>query len=106
MTSHESSRRTSLETAEKETPFTSTAPSLYGEDIEAQQYALPQRIPTHTCGNKEGAPLEISPSHLSQPPQPGIPNGGFTAWLQVVCGFMMFFNCWYAILIVYYLALR
>ncbi|TKA59217.1 hypothetical protein B0A55_12397, partial [Friedmanniomyces simplex] len=59
-----------------------------------QDHALPHRIPTHTPHDKEGAPLEISPSHLSQPPQPGIPDGGFMAWLQVACGFFMFFNSW------------
>ena len=41
-----------------------------------------------------GAPLKISPSHLSQPSSPGIPDGGVTAWLQVLCGFFLFFNSW------------
>ncbi|GIZ37958.1 hypothetical protein CKM354_000138600 [Cercospora kikuchii] len=54
-----------------------------------------------------GAPLEISPSHLSQPSSPGIPDGGLTAWLQVLCGFFMFFNSWgvissYGVFQVYY----
>lgn len=63
-------------------------------DIEAQDYAYPQRVPTHTADDKEGAPLDISPSHLSQPPHPSIPNGGLTAWLQVLSGFFLFFNSW------------
>ncbi|EMC98162.1 hypothetical protein BAUCODRAFT_137947 [Baudoinia panamericana UAMH 10762] len=59
------SARTSFESREKlqDTPFTSTAPSLYNPaDIEAAQ--------------------------------PGIPDGGFAAWLQVACGFFLFFNSW------------
>lgn len=42
----------------------------------------------------DGSPLEISPSHLSQPPTPYIPNGGLIAWLQVLSGFFLFFNSW------------
>ena len=98
MAAHTLSRRASLESQEK--PYPSGDPSEAG-DLEAQEDQeddnLPRRVPTHvtfTEDGKEGAPLEISPSHLSQPPQLGIPNGGFTAWLQVACGFFMFFNSW------------
>ncbi|WPA97974.1 uncharacterized protein RHO25_002585 [Cercospora beticola] len=54
-----------------------------------------------------GAPLEISPSHLSQPSSPGIPDGGPTAWLQFLCGFFLFSNSWgvissYGVFQVYY----
>ncbi|KAK5114232.1 hypothetical protein LTR85_010297 [Meristemomyces frigidus] len=93
MASHATSRRTSLD-SEKETALTSGPTSEHG-DVEAQEDdILPHRAPTHAAHDKEGAPLEISPSHLSVPAQPGIPNGGFVAWLQVACGFFMFFNSW------------
>lgn len=92
MTSHATSRRTSF-SSEKETQLTSGPQSERG-DIEAQEDSLPHRTPTHGTHDREWAPLEISPSHLSVPAQPGIPNGGFVAWLQVACGFFMFFNSW------------
>lgn len=62
-------RKSSLES--RDTPFTSYAPSIH--DVEKTQ-------------EQDGAPLEISPSHLSQPPHPLIPDGGLTAWLQVLSG--------------------
>ncbi|KAH9824546.1 Major Facilitator Superfamily, partial [Teratosphaeria destructans] len=78
---------------EKETPLTSNNPSIY--DFAAQQEPLEaSRMPTNAGDYEHGAPLEISPSHLSVPAHPGIPNGGFVAWLQVACGFCMFFNSW------------
>ena len=92
MNSHVTSAQTSFD--EKERPFESAEPSDAG-DIEAHADTLPRRTPTNRPRpSGEGAPLDISPSHLSVPPQPDIPNGGFTAWLQVACGFLMFFNSW------------
>lgn len=94
MNSQATSGKTSFE--EKDTPYTSTAPSQCGDDIEAHTGDLQRSLTQRAEQEKgEGAPLDISPSHLSVPPQPGIPNGGFTAWLQVACGFCMFFNSWY-----------
>ncbi|OTA23885.1 hypothetical protein BTJ68_13046 [Hortaea werneckii EXF-2000] len=93
MNSQATSGKTSFE--EKDTPYTSTAPSQCGDDIEAHADDLRQSLTQRAEQEKgDGAPLDISPSHLSVPPQPGIPNGGFTAWLQVACGFCMFFNSW------------
>ncbi|KAI7364892.1 MFS monocarboxylate transporter-like protein [Hortaea werneckii] len=93
MNSQATSGKTSFE--EKDTPYTSTTPSQCGDDIEAHADDLQRSLTQRAEQEKgEGAPLDISPSHLSVPPQPGIPNGGFTAWLQVACGFCMFFNSW------------
>lgn len=61
--------KTSLES--RETPFASQAPSIHNVEKDEE---------------RDGGPLEISPSHLSQPPHPLIPDGGLTAWLQVVAG--------------------
>ncbi|KAK4543411.1 hypothetical protein LTR36_005554 [Oleoguttula mirabilis] len=96
MASHATSRRTSLD-SEKETPYTSGPTSEQGGDVEPHEDDdIVRHIPTHAPHDRDegGAPLEISFSHLSVPAQPGIPNGGFTAWLQVACGFFLFFNSW------------
>ena len=78
---------------EKETPFTSRTPSLH--DLGAEEDNTPHRVPTYaTVHDREGPPLEVILTQLSVAPQPGIPDGGFTAWLQVACGFFMFFNSW------------
>lgn len=42
-----------------------------------------------------GAPLEPSKSRPSINNAAAIPNGGLTAWLQVVGAFFLFFNSWY-----------
>jgi MFS family permease len=72
----------------------SYAPSAIGPEVDVETTEQPvYRVPTHHT-IPDGPTLEISPSQLNQPPQPGIPDGGFTAWVQVVCGFFMFFNSW------------
>ncbi|KAI6891234.1 hypothetical protein KC318_g13913, partial [Hortaea werneckii] len=48
---------------------------------------------------KETPPAEAAPEPNAKPPQPGPPggpppNGGLTAWLQVVGSWMLFFNTW------------
>lgn len=84
-------RRMSIESSKcspQDTPYTSYAPSLH--DIEKQDQDDTQLPHTYELGG----PLAISPSHLSQPATPYIPDGGVTAWVQVLCGFFMFFNSW------------
>jgi hypothetical protein len=39
-------------------------------------------------------PVDAASSPLSRAGSPQDPDGGLTAWLQVVCGFFMFFNSW------------
>ena len=87
----DASTRTSFESHEKQELYGSGAPSEAG-DVEAHDGGLARR--TQTRSTIEGAPLEHTYSHLSVPAQPGIPDGGFTAWLQVTCGFFLFFNSW------------
>ncbi|KAK4495440.1 hypothetical protein PRZ48_013771 [Zasmidium cellare] len=89
------SRRESIEECKDDTPYTSRAHSEH--DIEKQQ----RQGHSHEDNDDalrdyctDGSPLEISPSHLSQPATPFIPNGGLTAWLQVLSGFFLFFNSW------------
>lgn len=89
------SHRESIEESKDDTPYTSRAHSEH--DIEKQQQQrhsnkeLPDALRSYST---DGSPLEISPSHLSQPSTPYIPNGGLTAWLQVLSGFFIFFNSW------------
>lgn len=85
------SRRESIEEIKDYTPNTSRAHSEH--DIEKQQPPEEQHDPLRNYST-DGSPLEISPSHLSQPPTPYIPDGGLTAWLQVISGFFLFFNSW------------
>lgn len=61
-------------------------------------FAPIQQAPTNrtTVEPSDGAPLESAISYQSVPAQPSIPNGGTIAWLQVLAGFFMFFNSWYA----------
>ncbi|PPJ59806.1 hypothetical protein CBER1_04345 [Cercospora berteroae] len=76
------------ESPQADSPAASRTSSL--SDIEKQE-----QLDSHSSQNYDtGAPLRISPSHLSQPSSPGIPDGGLTAWLQVLCGFFLFFNSW------------
>ena len=58
-----------------------------------------QRTPTSRTAvdHPDGAPLESAISYQSVPAQPSIPDGGTVAWLQVLAGFFMFFNSWYAL---------
>lgn len=89
------SRRESFESEKVETPCTSRAQSQSQANIDLEKqhgddiHADPLRN-----YSTDGSPLEISPSHLSQPPNPLIPNGGLVAWLQVLSGFFLFFNSW------------
>ena len=51
---------------------------------------------------KETPPAEAAPEPNAKQPQPGPPggpppNGGLTAWLQVVGSWMLFFNTWVSI---------
>lgn len=89
------SRRESIEEIKDDTPYTSRAHSEC--DIEKRQHQTQddeQQQNALRNYSTDGSPLEISPSHLSQPPTPLIPNGGLTAWLQVLSGFFLFFNSW------------
>jgi hypothetical protein len=46
---------------------------------------------------KSGAPLEPSKSRPSINNAAAMPNGGLTAWLQVLGAFFLFFNSWYVL---------
>lgn len=86
--------RPSLESVEEKTVSDAASVSTHGnEDM------LIQRIPTGQTSleHQDGAPLESAVSYQSVPAQPSIPNGGTIAWLQVLAGFFMFFNSWYAL---------
>ncbi|KAL5422537.1 hypothetical protein PMIN07_012457 [Paraphaeosphaeria minitans] len=62
---------------------------------EAPQHATREKA-EHVTGESEepGAPLEPSKSRPSINNAAAIPNGGATAWLQVVGAFFLFFNSW------------
>jgi hypothetical protein len=46
---------------------------------------------------RTGAPLEPSKSRPSINNAAAIPDGGLTAWLQVIGAFFLFFNSWYVL---------
>ncbi|CAK3783641.1 hypothetical protein DOTSEDRAFT_92146 [Lecanosticta acicola] len=88
------SRRESFESEKIETPDSSRAHSqAFPTDLEQQNTNQSPEDPLRTYST-DGSPLEISPSHLSQPASLLIPDGGRVAWLQVVSGFFLFFNSW------------
>lgn len=74
----------------------STAPSLEkssSDDIAEPKSEAPQEeTPQEKLGEAPAAVAETNaaPTHFSP-----VPNGGLTAWLQVLGGFMLFFNTWY-----------
>lgn len=54
-----------------------------------------QPTPTHLEHEAVGEKLEPSKSRPSINNAAAIPNGGLTAWLQVLGAFFLFFNTWY-----------
>lgn len=99
MTASRNPSSISLETDGK-TPYTSSPPSEYQREPYEQDERQIQAASDESVegGNLEkqatNNQLEKQYSHLSQPARPDIPNGGLTAWLQVVAGFFLFFNSW------------
>lgn len=98
--------KTSLETVEKPIDDSRRTSGYQREELEEEeelqihhseeqdQAARDQDLEKQVTHNT----LEKQYSHLSQPARPDIPNGGLTAWLQVVAGFFLFFNTWLVVL--------
>ena len=80
---------------EKPRQDSSAATTIDGEDgVQDAHNKTLTAVPEDTGAPSDGAPLELAISYQSVPAQPSIPNGGTTAWLQVLSGFFMFFNSW------------
>lgn len=66
------------------------------EDGGSQQQQHQQIAPDDTNNGSEAAPAADPPKGPPGPPF-SVPDGGLWAWLQVLGGFMLFFNTWWVL---------
>jgi len=62
-------------------------------------HASSQNTPPATDANAPAAPNSAAPKPAGPPGPPfSVPDGGIRAWLQVLGGFMLFFNTWFVVI--------
>jgi len=82
-----------------------TMPSFQGDAVDGQEekemdvldgegHASAQNTPPITDSETPAAPKPAGPPG----PPFSVPDGGLRAWLQVLGGFMLFFNTWYVVM--------
>lgn len=54
----------------------------------------PRQIPAQSANDESGDLEKVQSAKPSVNNIKSVPNGGLTAWLQVLCSFFLFFNSW------------